>query len=359
MNDGPILLAINDLGFGGGQRTVIEEARELTRRGIDVYVLTTLKHGGTHLKGTLSLPESRFVHIPFSSIADVPSYIHLLRFLRARRPKVVVSNLFFTNTIVRVAKLLYPSVRVVVREGNVTREKGLFATTVDFLLSAVTHRIIANSTIVAESLKTSAFFSRVSVIYNGIDEKYYSVVRDATRVAQFDIPPGTPVFLSVGSLVKKKGREDLLRARALMKRDCVLLIAGDGPERGKLEALSQKLGFENSVHFLGARTDMEALYSAADVFVLSSHWEGMPNAMLEAMAAGLPVVMTDVGGVREILKDGTGGYCVPAGNPQVLADTMDILAENANLRNTMGREARESVEPFRWKRHVDELLSIL
>jgi glycosyltransferase involved in cell wall biosynthesis len=120
-----------------------------------------------------------------------------------------------------------------------------------------------------------------------------------------------------------------------------LILVGEGPERAKIEPLIVELGLQEHVRLLGSRRDVPRLLFAADLFLLTSISEGIPLTIIEGMAAGLPVVSTDVGGVREILGDPAVGKLAPAGDDQQLAQALIELAENSRLRMEWGERGRD------------------
>src|SRR5262249_38099065 len=122
-----------------------------------------------------------------------------------------------------------------------------------------------------------------------------------------------------------------------------LVLAGDGPDRSKLEAQARALGLGENARFLGVRHDIQSLYAAVDVFALPSLEEGSPNALLEAMACGRAIVASRVGGVPEVVEDGRSGLLVEPGSPAALAEALARLASDAPLRHRLGREAARRV----------------
>ncbi|HET6374248.1 MAG TPA: glycosyltransferase [Candidatus Polarisedimenticolia bacterium] len=162
------------------------------------------------------------------------------------------------------------------------------------------------------------------------------------------LPAGTgPLIVCVASLRHKKGHEFLLdafehvRVRVPSAR---LALVGDGPLRGELEARVREAGLADAVQFIGHRGNVAAILRSADLFVLSSLEEGMPNALLEAMAAGLPSVTTDSGGCPEVIEEGVSGFIVPAGRSGPFAERMMALLADEGLRRRMGEAARKRFE---------------
>ena len=362
MRNGPVVIAINNLAFGGGQRTVVEEANELTKRGVDVYVVTTEAGGKSDLKTSLSIPNDKYLHIPFRSMTDARGFTELNAFLRKVKPSTILSNLFFTNIIFRLAKLTHPGIRLVVREGNVPEEKGIFAACADVLFSLFTYRVISNSKHVRDSLRLHTLFSRTGVLYNGIGKRFFTEMPESERKEKrstLGVSEGACLYLSVGSLVPKKGHMELIGAFSKLSESSHLVIAGVGQEESNLNSLAESLGVSNRVHFVGGRSDLERVYPLADVFVLLSHWEGVPNAVMEAMAAGLPIVTTPVGGTPEIVTDGKNGFLVKPKDIEGAVESLNRLGSDQELRKRMGRASKEKAKEYGWERHADGLMEML
>jgi glycosyltransferase involved in cell wall biosynthesis len=153
----------------------------------------------------------------------------------------------------------------------------------------------------------------------------------------------------VARLHRQKGLGDLLAAVAWVRErvpDVRLLLIGEGELRDELEAQARALGLSGAVIFAGIRTDVAEIVAALDIFVLPSLWEGTSNAVLEAMAAGLPIVATAVGGTPEVVVDGVTGLLVPPRDPSALAGALVTLLQDADLRHRMGRAGRERVKQY-------------
>jgi glycosyltransferase involved in cell wall biosynthesis len=156
----------------------------------------------------------------------------------------------------------------------------------------------------------------------------------------------SPVRLvMVGRFEQQKDHGTLLRALAgLRGRAWELDLIGDGPDRAQVAALARDLDIADRVHFLGARNDVAEQLARSHVFLLISRWEGFPRSILEAMRAGLPVVASDVGGVKESVLDGETGYLVAAGDAEAIRTRLELLLEFPALRHRLGRAGRERYE---------------
>jgi glycosyltransferase involved in cell wall biosynthesis len=162
--------------------------------------------------------------------------------------------------------------------------------------------------------------------------------------AELGIDSATQVIGTLCRLSEQKALDVLLRAAKLLEEEVPevkTLIAGDGPEQERLESLSRELGITDSVEFLGRRTDVAEVFSAFDVAVLSSDYEGTPLALMECMGVGRPIVATRVGGVPEMIEDGVHGLLVPPQDPGALAGAIATLLRDPERARLMGERARE------------------
>ena len=170
---------------------------------------------------------------------------------------------------------------------------------------------------------------------------------------------GGPEIVMVGRFEQQKDFDLLLRAIHGLPADVHATLVGDGPTRGRMEALTRRLGLDGRVRFLGFRADVAEILSGAQVFVLTSRWEGLPRSVLEAMRAGLPVVASDVGGVGEAVLDGDTGFLVAPGDVETLRQRLDQLCVDPPLRERMGAAARRRYEAhFKAERMLSETVAI-
>ncbi|MFN2114728.1 MAG: glycosyltransferase family 4 protein [Anaerolineae bacterium] len=203
---------------------------------------------------------------------------------------------------------------------------------------------------------------RVVLIPNVIDAASYSAAaaeRNAAR-ASLGLSRDAPVVLTVGRLTEQKGLDDLLSALVTVREarpDARLLIAGDGPDRESLEQQARGQGLGGTVTFLGYRDDVPSLLAASDVFALASRAEGLPMALLEAMALGVPAAVTAVGGVPDVVRDGVTGLLVPPGDPDALAHRVLELIGDAEMARSIGAAAQQSVRRSYAPDHAARLLA--
>lgn len=194
-----------------------------------------------------------------------------------------------------------------------------------------------------EHLKHHGIGGRVEVIPPGFDRGRLEALARGDRKAcrrRFDVPDGTPALLALGRLARVKGIDVLLRALARCVREdarCILLIAGDGPERTALELQARELGLADTVRFLGWQDDVTGVIGAADLLVLPSRSEGYPHALVEARAAGLRVVASAVGEVPALVGEGRGDRLVPPDRADALAACLSPM-----LRELDGQETSRS-----------------
>jgi glycosyltransferase involved in cell wall biosynthesis len=201
----------------------------------------------------------------------------------------------------------------------------------------------------------------VKVIHNGIDVDSFRFSPEArARVrAEIGIHPNAPVVGTVAVFRRQKRLDDWLRAAKIIKTrfpDTHFILVGDGPMKRELESRCASLGMTNSVHFIGYQTEVSRFLCPMDVFMNSSIFEGLPLAIAEAAAAGLPVVATAVGGVPEIVLNEQTGYLVPARQPEALAERVGRILSNPDLGKEFGRKGCQFVEKnFSIQRMIREM----
>jgi UDP-glucose:(heptosyl)LPS alpha-1,3-glucosyltransferase len=202
---------------------------------------------------------------------------------------------------------------------------------------------------------------KLHVIYNGIDlDAFHPRLREAHRAAmrrRLDIPPEAPVFLFVGGGFERKGVFRLLEAFSCARQaDARLVVVGGDKTKERAEARAHSLGIDARVHFAGEQKEVRPWYGAADCFVLPSLYDPFPNAALEAMACGLPVIVTRQCGTAELIEDGENGFVVDALATDTLAQTLGRVDGPGALE--MGRKARKTAESFSLDVMAEQLFAL-
>jgi len=211
------------------------------------------------------------------------------------------------------------------------------------------HRVIAVSDDIRRQLGGRCDPRKLVTLRNAIDTgavRRQASDRESVR-REFVIPPAAPLIGTVGRLVPVKDFDLFLETACKLRESvpsAMFVIVGDGPLRSHLETRAGRLGLGDAVRFPGFREDAAALMAGFDLFVLSSRHEGIPLALLEAMALGLPAVVPRVGGLPEVVRDGETGFLVPPGDPGQLAAACRRLLEDESLRRRTGALAAEAAE---------------
>ena len=281
------------------------------------------------------------------------SVLRLSREFRRLGTRVVHSYLFHGNFLGTLAARLARVPVALVSKRSLDTYPKLSDRLACRVANRLADRVTANSEAVRRHVHEAegCALDKIVVIPNGVDLTRFPAVESAATTARatlaIDPPTSRPIVGTVARLAPKKGQHDLIEAAALVVRrrpDATFVLVGGGPLLSDLRTQADGLGLNGSVRFLGAVDDPIPLLSRMDVFVLSSHMEGMSNAMLEAMAAGRPVVATRVGGNAEVVEDGVTGFLVPPRDPARLAEAMLTLLDDPARASAMGVAGRARVE---------------
>jgi glycosyltransferase involved in cell wall biosynthesis len=338
--------------MGGADSQLLGAAQELFHRGHEVLIASLTPLGPMGL-------QARRLGIPTESlemrrgIPDPRGLVRLAKLVRAWRPDVVHSHMVHANLLARMARLFAPVPALVSTIHNVY-EGGRFR----MLGYRLTNSMVDHMTIVSEAAAERFVRERIvpskllRVVPNGVDvERFQHLpagVREAVRKAIG--LEGQFTWLAVGRFEVAKDYPNMLQAFAVVHArhpTAVQLLVGRGSLQAETEALVGKLGLQDVVRFLGVREDVAEVMTAADGYVMSSAWEGMPMVLLEAAAAGLPIVATRAGGNHEVVCDDASGFLVPPGDSGALADAMLRLMElPEERRRSMGQRGREHVKRY-------------
>lgn len=344
-----VLHVISSLGRGGAERLVADLVPELAARHIETEVISltdTLTFAGALRERGIKVRTLGFKGTLYSISELIRAGNELRRILRAESFDIVNSHLHTADLICRIftprgIKLISTAHSTDRWWYEVSRLRSILLTRLDSELGRVRggRRIAVSDRVASEAERVLRVPSRsIRVIHNGIPVERFSL----SRLDR----PGPRRIVQVGRFVPEKGHATALEALALVLRDhpaVELAFVGEGKEEPRLRQLAAALGIGDSVLFMGARDDVPMQLSEADMFWMPSAWEGLPMACLEAMAAGLPVIASRVGGIPEIVEDGVSGYLVEPGSALQLANATNVLLQNARLAQQFGKDGRERV----------------
>jgi glycosyltransferase involved in cell wall biosynthesis len=350
-----VLHLVGSLHQGGSERQAVQLVRMLLTSRRFQPSLACLDGSGVLASEVERLGLPAVPAFPLTSFHDTNAVKQVLRFsrmLRRERIAIVHTHDFYTN-VFGLAGAALAGVRVRI---GAKRETGGVRTPAQERVESMAYRlasaVVANSRSVADFLiKKGLSPQKVAVIHNGVDLSRVTLSSDRTRVdlrAELGLPPDPPAVLMVANLrLPVKDHPTFLRAAGRVHEqipDAIFLVAGEGELTDRMRTLAAGLGIGSVTHFLGRCQNLAELIAAADVCVLSSKAEGFPNAVLEYMGGGRPVVATDVGGTREAVIDGETGFLVPAGDDAAMAARIAALLSSAEVARAMGTKGRQVVE---------------
>ncbi|HLZ34215.1 MAG TPA: glycosyltransferase [Nitrospira sp.] len=342
-----LLLAVG-LGVGGTESHLLELASRIDRKRFEVVVVS-LKPDGV-LVSELQSRGVRVISLNGKGKMDIRILFRLREVFQAERPDVVQSFLFWANLAARLARTAHRKLLVISSYHDEVVQEGWFERFVDRLTMGWTEKIVCCSQAVRRSveLRIGGAEGQFAVIPFGVEIGRYAGQTPALR-DQLDLREGAPLIGTVCRLVEpKKGLRVLLEAMAQLVRggirpSCQLVIVGEGPAEQELRSLCQSLGIVSRVVFAGVRRDIPRLLPLFDVFVLPSLYEGFGIAILEAMAAGRPVVATTVGGIPEFVRQGETGILVKPGDAASLANAISSLLQHPEQAREMGLRGQKVV----------------
>jgi glycosyltransferase involved in cell wall biosynthesis len=331
---------------GGAEQQTIWLAKGLRRRGWRVSVVALSGTGGT-VAADLAHADVSFLSLQMrKGLADPRGWLRFQRWLWREQPDVLHAHLPHAAWLARWSRLAAPVPLVVdtlhsFSTGAMGRHFGYACSL--WLTDHVT--AVSEATAASHLAAGMVSESRLSVVWNGIDVNRWQPDARARLKAREELGVKDDfLWLAVGRLEALKDYPCLLRAMTRTPERAQLLVLGVGPQEGRLTELAEWLGLKRRVRFAGFEPNVVRWMRAADGFVLSSRYEGLPMVLLEAGACGLPVVATDVPGTREVVVDGETGWLTPAGDAEQLAKTMmKLMRMPSEARYATGERARKHV----------------
>lgn len=360
-------MLVSSLGVGGGEQLLLELLRTINRKAFAIQILFLRDPGpmGQEVENLGYPVVSHILRFRF----DPLGVARLTRELRRAAPDILLLNNHFNTLVYGIPAARRAGIPACVNWNHETfRRYPLHRITMAIWTRFQRHIDM----MVVEANKQKEYIARVNgipdrkmtVIYNGIEpEKFSSSLTPADARRRLGLPAGCPVVSMVATLRPEKAHGVFLDAARIVLQsvpETHFLIVGDGPEKERLENSIGAGGLGDRVHLLGARRDLGDILAAVDVNTLSSNKEIFSVAALESMSAGIPMVCTDVGAMREIIMPGINGFIVEPRNPAALADAISKFLLNRDLRMTAGANARKLVlEKFTLRHMVTEFERLL
>jgi glycosyltransferase involved in cell wall biosynthesis len=356
-----ILQLIPTLDRSGAEKQMVLLARGLPRDRFHVEVATLTRLGP--LRAELDAVEIPVTAIGKRLKVDPFALGRLVRFLKRGRFDIVQTWIFAANTYGRIAARMAGVPIVITTEMAVDLWKGKVEHWVDRRLATWCDRLVGNSHAVVDYYwNLGVPKDRLAMIYSGIADEVPPPIDPAAVRSEFGFAADAPVVFFAGRLAEQKRVDDLLKALDLLQHvqpNLRTLIAGAGPLRTSLEQMAHAYDLDGKVRFLGHRDDVPRLMAAADLVVLPSAYEGLPNLVLEAMRLGKPVVATAAPGTTEVVVDGQTGVLVPVGNVQLLARAIRDVVRDREFARRLGEAARARVdEAFRLETMVEQFAAL-
>jgi glycosyltransferase involved in cell wall biosynthesis len=356
-----ILQIIPSLDRSGAEKQLALLATHLPRDEFETHVCALTRGGPLE-------DDLRAAGVPVTVIGknwkiDPAAYFRLKRHIASLRPDLAQTWLFAANSYGRMAALAGGVQRIVASERCADPWKAWHELAIDRRLARRTDRIVVNSSGVREFyLEHGLPAEKFVVIPNAIQPAPALGVSRDQLLAELRLPPDARLIGAVGRLWPQKRVKDLIWAADLLKvvRDDVhLLIIGDGPDRQRLARYRRHVRIEDKVHFLGHRDDVPRMMPHFDALWLASGYEGLPNVIMEAMAAAVPVVATDIPGNRDLVIHGETGFLVPVGDRAEIARKTQRLLDDVDLALRLGAAGKARVlSQFGLEAMVDQYASL-
>mgnify|MGYP001327045119 CR=1 FL=1 len=340
-----VVFFIDHLRADGSQRVLCQLARGLIARGHGLAVVALNDSWDAAIVEQLRRAGARLRIVGKRALAGGYGLVSLLAWLRRERFDAAVTMLFASDVLGRALARAAGVPRVVssIRARNVNY--GLWQLLLVRATMPLADAVVVNGWATREFAVAAegARPERLVYIPNGVDSEAYARPMDRAALrAELGLPPEAQLIGSVGRLTRQKGLDVLLDALAAPAlADVHALLAGAGEEEGRLRAQAERLGLDGRVHFVGYRRDVPRLLGALDLYVHPARFEGMSNALLEAMAAGCPIVATNVDGSSELIGDGAHGWLVPAEQSGALAAAVAAALGDPAEARRRGEAARE------------------
>ncbi|MFV1982140.1 MAG: glycosyltransferase [Thiohalomonadales bacterium] len=342
----PLVVHIIDrLPPDGAERLMVDILKNRTEN-FRFAVLSLVEGGALEEElSQISVPVTIFNK---SSKFDFSVLFKLIFWFIKHKPSVVHTHLFTADTWGRLAASITRVPCIITTVHSTNTWKGTIHRFVDQVLSLITDRVVACSEEVANVLIASFKISRkrIEIISNGIDFNRFEAVK-LTTIREIDsLASDITKMVVIGRLHPAKGHLDLIKAITHIKAGNTkfhVFLVGEGELKDQIITNCIESNINENVTLMGQRTDIPEILAKTDIFIMPSHWEGLPMALLEAMAMSMPVIATRVGGIPDVIENGVNGFLIDKSDDVELANKMVKLINDKELRSAFGNEAKKTV----------------
>jgi len=344
-----VIHVIPTLGFGGAERLVLDLLKKIDREKYDLRMVAMVRGGGME-------PVYRETGVPLEifykkGILGLKVFFKLIKYFRSEKPDIVHTHLFGADVWAGLAARFAKVPHIAKTEHNLNLAEGGFKKWVKKNTAFLFDKMVAISPAVVEYMIEAEKMpkEKIKIIYNGIDVSRFSK-KEANNYSE------TPQLINVSRLEKQKGHKNLIMALEKIKNiDWQMNFVGDGSLRTELENQVRDAGLSERVKFLGNREDVPELLQKSDIFIFTPLWEGLGLAALEAGAVGLPIIATNVDGIKNIFDDNETAQLVEPNKPDALASAIGWAIEHQDKALYMGKLAQKMAqEKFSIERMAEE-----
>lgn len=357
-----ILFTIGNLDVGGAEKLIISQVKNIDKNKFEPCLCTLFPYGeNNYAKVFAELSSIPYEKFNFKGPWDIFSWFKVYSFLRKKKFDIFCCHLFESNFIIRLLNLLIGAKPVFIFEHNVYFKKQWWKILADKFFAPKTAKIFVDSNAILNFTSNQEKIpkNKFAILPYPIElteQKQY----DFKKIKEdLGLPADSFVVTSVGRFVEQKGQTYLIQAipkilQNIDRNDVYFLVIGYGQMELDLRMLADDLKLNSKLLIKPAR-DIKEILPISDIFVISSLWEGQPIAMLEAMAANVPVVATSVGGIPEILINGKDGLLAEPKNPDSLAIQITKMIKDDKLRKSVSESARGKVEDYSLPVYINKL----
>jgi len=347
-----ICFLINCFSLGGAQTFLYNLVKNLDKNYFAVTVIAIKKDGPLY---------ERFQKLPITvhslnvnSKMDLLAIFRLYKLLKKISPDILHTHLFYAHLMGRLVSVFFEfkTINTIHNTLHYGKAKRFLIKITDFLTDlniVICHKI--KNIMIDKKISRE---DKIIVISNGVDLKQFQAKllkeKKEKLILKLNIEKYDKILLTVGRLEKPKGYLNLLKSIYFLKKNYnnfILLIAGEGEDREIIQNKIEAYNIEENVKLLGQRNDIDQLLKISDVFVMSSLWEGLPIAILEAMASGSVIISTAVGGISEVIKNKENGVLIQPNSPKIMADYfLELFFEETTTLDKMGKNAQQTIKNY-------------